>query len=415
MVIASGPYSRPDVPPVAAAVPSQITSMTPAEYRNPAQLEAGGVLVVGAAATGIQLADEIHRSGRPVTLAVGGHVRLPRMYRGMDIMWWLDAAGVLDERYDEVDDIVRARNVASFQLVGSPSRSTIDLNALQDMGIRLVGRLGGITDSGTAQFSGSLLNQCTLADLKLRRLLDTLDEWATGSGLADEAPPPERFAPTRVPDDPPLMLPLRPSEFRSIIWATGFRAAYPWLEVPVLDAKGNVRHDGGVTAAPGPVSHRRQLPPPAQVQLHRRCRSGRRGADGPPHGVPRPAGHTRLTAGTTHSLTPHDTRGYQMGDRRPPSAVGAARTGGRTRPTFAARGSAPLDQLDPVAVGVVDDRHPQPGPALDQRQGKRRPRRLTPGHRPVQVVDVHGHPPDPGHVRPARPSEPAGRRRPSFR
>ena len=105
-------------------LPRHITSLTPADYRNPDQLEDGRVLVVGAAATGVQLADEIQRSGRPVTLAVGGHVRLPRMYRGMDIMWWLDAAGILDERYDEVDDIVRARNVASFQLVGSPSRST---------------------------------------------------------------------------------------------------------------------------------------------------------------------------------------------------------------------------------------------------------------------------------------------------
>ena len=127
------------------------------------------MLVVGAAATGIQLADEIHRSGRPVTLAVGGHVRLPRVYRGMDIMWWLDAAGVLDERYDEVDDIVRARNVASFQLVGSPERATIDLNSLQGIGVRLVGRLGGITSDGIAQFSGSLPNQCALADLKLGR------------------------------------------------------------------------------------------------------------------------------------------------------------------------------------------------------------------------------------------------------
>jgi putative flavoprotein involved in K+ transport len=163
-------------------LPRHVTSLTPGDYRNPDQLEDGGVLVVGAAATGVQLADEIQRSGRPVTLAVGGHVRLPRMYRGMDIMWWLDAAGVLDERYDEVDDIVRARNVASFQLVGSPARETIDLNALQRIGVRLVGRLGGITDEGTAQFSGSLLNQCTLADLKLGRLLGTLDEWAESSG-----------------------------------------------------------------------------------------------------------------------------------------------------------------------------------------------------------------------------------------
>jgi len=209
------------------------------------------VLVVGAAATGIQLAEEIKRSGRPVTLAVGGHVRLPRMYRGRDIMWWLDAAGVLDERYDEVDDVVRARHVASFQLVGSPSRATLDLNALQRGGVRLVGRLGGITPDGTAQFSGSLLNQCTLADLKLTRLLKTLDEWASGRGLDGEAGPPERFEPTEVPADPPLLLRLRAGGIDTVLWATGFRPEYPWLHVPVLDAKGRVRHDGGVTASPG--------------------------------------------------------------------------------------------------------------------------------------------------------------------
>jgi putative flavoprotein involved in K+ transport len=251
VVIASGPYHRPDLPEVAGALPPHVTSLTPAEYRNPDQLADGGVLVVGAAATGIQLADEIQRSGRPVTLAVGGHVRLPRTYRGKDILWWLDAAGVLDERHDEVDDIVRARHVASFQLVGSPGRSTLDLNTLQGTGVRLVGRLGGVTADGTAQFSGSLLNQCTLADLKLTRLLNTLDEWATERGLDDEAVPPERLEPTEVPADPLLLLRLRAGEINTVIWATGFRPEYPWLQVPVLDARGRVRHDGGVTAAPG--------------------------------------------------------------------------------------------------------------------------------------------------------------------
>jgi putative flavoprotein involved in K+ transport len=251
VVVASGPYSRPNVPEVAQMLPRHITSLTPAEYRNPDELDEGGVLVVGAAATGVQFADEIQRSGRPVTLAVGGHVRLPRVYRGMDIMWWLDAAGVLDERYDEVDDIVRARNVASFQLVGSPARETIDLNALQRVGVRLVGRLGGITQEGTAQFSGSLLNQCTLADLKLGRLLGTLDDWAESSGLDNEAERPERFEPTRIPSDPPLLVRLQSGEIQTVIWATGYRASYPWLHLPVLDAKGRVRHDGGVTSCPG--------------------------------------------------------------------------------------------------------------------------------------------------------------------
>jgi putative flavoprotein involved in K+ transport len=250
VVLASGPCNCPRVPEVAGAVPAGVRSVTPAEYRNPEQLDDGGVLVVGAAATGIQLADEIHRSGRPVTVAVGNHVRLPRVYRGMDIMWWLDAAGVLDERYDQVDDIVRARSVASFQLVGSPARATIDLNALQSLGVRLVGKLAGITADGVAQFSGSLPNQCTLADLKLGRLLDTIDEWATRSGL-DEAEPPERFAPTGVPASPPLLLSLRTGAIKTILWATGYRSEYPWLGVPVLDRKGAVVHDGGVTASPG--------------------------------------------------------------------------------------------------------------------------------------------------------------------
>ncbi len=252
VVLASGPYNRADVPALAAALPPRITALTPDEYRNPAQLEEGGVLVVGAAATGIQLADEIQRSGRPVTLAVGSHVRLPRRYRGRDIMWWLDRAGVLDERYDEVDDIVRARNVASFQLVGSPERATIDLNSLQAGGVRIVGRLAGITAEGTAQFSGSLPNVCALADLKLGRLLDTVDLWARKNDLDDgEHDPPDRFAPTEVPASPPLMLRLASGEVRTVIWATGYRSAYPWLRVPVLDAKGRVVHDGGVTSSPG--------------------------------------------------------------------------------------------------------------------------------------------------------------------
>jgi putative flavoprotein involved in K+ transport len=253
VVLASGPYNSPELPGLAAAVPADVTSITPAEYRNPDQLEDGGVLVVGAAATGVQLAEEIQLAGHPVTLAVGGHVRLPRMYRGLDAMWWLDAAGVLDERYDEVDDIVRARSVSSFQLVGSPGRASVDLNSLQDIGVRIVGRLAGITAEGTAQFSGSLPNQCALADLKLGRLLNTFDDWAAsrGLGLDFELDAPERPAPTRVPSSPLLFLPLRSGEIRTILWATGSRSYYPWLDVPVLDGKGRVRHDGGVTPVPG--------------------------------------------------------------------------------------------------------------------------------------------------------------------
>jgi putative flavoprotein involved in K+ transport len=171
VVLATGACNVADVPAVAAAVPPTITTLTPIQYRNPGQLPQGSVLVVGASATGTQIAAELHRSGRPVTLAVGQHIRAPRLYRGKDIEWWMDAAGVLDERYDEVDDVDRVRRVPSLQLTGSPERVTLDLNTLTAMGVKLVGRLAGI--NGTKlQFSGSLRNMCALSDLKMGRLLD---------------------------------------------------------------------------------------------------------------------------------------------------------------------------------------------------------------------------------------------------
>src|SRR5690606_18407124 len=118
VVLATGWCNLAHLPALAQAVPAAVAALTPMQYRNPSRLEAGGVLVVGASASGVQIADEIHRSGRPVTLAVGEHVRMPRTYRGRDIQWWMDAAGVLDQRHDEVDDHERARSVPSPQLAG---------------------------------------------------------------------------------------------------------------------------------------------------------------------------------------------------------------------------------------------------------------------------------------------------------
>jgi putative flavoprotein involved in K+ transport len=250
VVLAAGAFNVPRVPAFAEAVPATVITMTPMEYRNPEQLGEGGVMVVGASATGVQLAAEIRRSGREVTLAVGEHVRGPRTYRGRDIHWWMEASGVLDERYDEVDDIVRARRVPSMQLAGSPERATFDLNALTKIGVKLIGRIAGISGS-RAQFSGSLRNMCELADLKLGRLLNTIDEWATDNGLDDVTPRPHRFAPTRIDPAPPLDLDLDRGEIETIIWATGFRPDYSWLDVAVLDRKGMIRHDGGVADSPG--------------------------------------------------------------------------------------------------------------------------------------------------------------------
>lgn len=250
VVLASGAFGKAHVPAIAESVPEAIRQLTPVDYRNPSDLGMGGVLVVGASATGIQLADEIQRSGRAVTIAVGEHVRLPRIYRGRDIQWWMDAAGVLDERYDEIDDIVRARKVPSPQLVGTSERATLDLNTLTDRGAKLVGRFAGV-NGGNAQFSGSLRNVCALADLKQVRLLDRIDEWASEAGLDSGVDVSERFRETVVDDAPSLRIDLKSGEIETILWATGFRPDYSWLDVPVLDHKGQIRHDGGVVDAPG--------------------------------------------------------------------------------------------------------------------------------------------------------------------
>jgi putative flavoprotein involved in K+ transport len=250
VVLASGAFTLPNIPAIARAMPPAVLQLSAREYRHPGALPAGGVLVVGGSATGVQLADEIHDSGRPVTLAVGEHVRMPRTYRGRDIQHWMHVTGLLDERYDTVDDVARARGVASPQLIGSDERRTLDLNALTRKGVRLNGRLAAARDSKVL-FSGSLRNVCKLADLKLERLLDTIDAWIAANDAADAAHPAQRFAPTQVDDTPCLGIDLRKANIETVVWATGFRPDYSWLDVPVLDRKGNVIHDGGVVNAPG--------------------------------------------------------------------------------------------------------------------------------------------------------------------
>jgi putative flavoprotein involved in K+ transport len=264
VVLASGAANLPRVPELRPAVPAAVQCLTAFEYRNPQHLPPGGVLVVGGSATGLQLADEIRRSDRPVWLCVGEHVRLPRNYRGRDVLWWMEKSGIWNQRYDEIEDLERARGLPSPQLIGSTDHATLDLNALRAAGVQIVGRLAAIRD-GRALFSGGLANQLALADLKLERLLDTFDAWAAEQTACEELAPPERFEPTGVPTSPPLSLDLTRGAVRTIIWATGFRPDYRWLYLPVLNAKGELRHDGGVvTDAPGvyamglPVLRRRK-------------------------------------------------------------------------------------------------------------------------------------------------------------
>lgn len=250
LVLATGACNVAVVPGAAAALPESVRSLTARDYKRPADLPDGGVLVVGGSATGIQLAREIHASGRPVTLSVGEHIRAPRNYRGRDIKWWMDALGLLDERFDAVDDLSRVRRAPSLQLVGTPGHETLDLKALTDAGIDIVGRFAGVRD-GRALFSGSLANHCALSDQKMTRLLNAIDAWIVERGIEAVVGPAWRPEPTRVPQDPLLELNLTCGAVRSVLWATGYRPDYSWLDVPVLDRKGRLRHDGGIVDAPG--------------------------------------------------------------------------------------------------------------------------------------------------------------------
>lgn len=264
VVVAAGGATTPVLPAVREVVPHGIEHRAPGGvtldlpgYRNPADLPEGGVLVVGPSASGIQIAHEVQASGRPVTLAVGEHVRMPRTYRGHDVLWWMDATGLFDDRYDQIPDLTRARALPSMQLIGSPERATLDLNTLSRAGVQLVGRLVGVQD-GIAQLSGSLPNVCMLADLKLKRLLKAFDDWAATAGAEQTAglPAGEPVEPTVVPSPTRQELDLRSGEIATVIWATGLRPDFGFLsglgDTPVFDRKGRVRHDGGVVkASPG--------------------------------------------------------------------------------------------------------------------------------------------------------------------
>jgi putative flavoprotein involved in K+ transport len=249
VVVATGWSDRPLVPAAAAVLAGTIHQVTPSSYRNPDRLPDGGVLVVGASASGVQLADELLRSGRDVVLAVGGHSRLPRRYRGMDIWWWMDRLGVLDETIDDAPDRAAARHEPSLQLVGRPTGENLDLATLQSLGVRLAGHLRHI-DGHRVAFAEDLGATTAAAEARMRRMLAAIDRYVDGNGLAAEVLDPERIDP--VTPGPALdSLDLRAAGIATVVWATGFRRDYSWLHVPVLDASGEIAQRRGVTPAPG--------------------------------------------------------------------------------------------------------------------------------------------------------------------
>jgi putative flavoprotein involved in K+ transport len=249
VVIATGWCDEPAVPAMASALDPTIVQVAPSAYRNPGSLPDGGVLVVGASATGVQLADELARAGRPVVMAVGSHTRLPRRYRGMDIFWWLERIGSLDRTIDEFPDPHAARHEPSLQLVGRPGQHNLDLTTLQQLGVELTGRLTRI-DGHNAYFASDLGGTVATADRRLRRVLHSIDAHIEATGLTAEVLEPELPSSLNV-SSPPERLDLAARDISSVIWATGYRRSYPWLHIAVLDDRGEIRQRRGVTPVRG--------------------------------------------------------------------------------------------------------------------------------------------------------------------
>ena len=245
VVIATGHCDVPAVPAMARSLPVSIHQVTPTAYRNPDTLLVGGVLVVGASASGVQLAEEIHRSGRPVTISVSRHTRLPRLYRGHDIMWWLDQHGILEADAVSAAELEAARWQPSMQLVGRPERGDLDLRVLRDLGVRLVGRVAGIAGN-VVQLENNLAEQIAGSHGRMARLLRRIDVSADAVGA-----PAERWPAGFAVAPSPPSLDLAADGIRTVIWATGFVRNYRWLRVPVLDRAGEIIHAGGVTPSPG--------------------------------------------------------------------------------------------------------------------------------------------------------------------
>jgi putative flavoprotein involved in K+ transport len=249
VVLATGPGSRPIVPGPVAHLTPDIDVVSAGAYRNPAALRPGGVLVVGASASGVQIADELARSGRTVVLATGRHTRVPRTYRGMDVYWWLQRTGRLDRRIDDVSDPRAARREVSLQIVGRHPEHAVDLAALTQRGVEVVGHWIG-ADGARVRFADDLTATCAESQRRMSRLLAAVDAHIAASGLEREVLPPDAPA-AFVPRAARTAVDLRAEGITTVLLATGHRTHVPWLRVPVLDDEGMIRQHHGVTPAAG--------------------------------------------------------------------------------------------------------------------------------------------------------------------
>ena len=247
VVLATGPYQRPAVPAILADGEGGIVQVHSSLYRNPAQLPPGGVLVVGAGASGAQIAEELLRAGRHVHLSVGAHRRLPRRYRGRDVIWWLGELG-LDETLAENRPADRSPLVIS----GAEGGHTIDFRRFAADGMVLLGRALAAKD-GRMSFAADLADNLAHGDKSYAGFLAAVDAHVRRAGLdlPEEPITHETMTDPAEMADPVLSLDLAASGITSIVWATGYGYDLGWVELPVLDRAGRPVHHRGVTEVPG--------------------------------------------------------------------------------------------------------------------------------------------------------------------
>lgn len=248
VVLATGQCGRPAIPEFSRRIDRGIEQLHASRYRNPTEMAPGGVLVVGAGASGLQIAAELRAAGRDVVLSCGRHARAVRRYRDRDLWWWLDQIGSLDQTVDEVGDIEAARRTPSLGLTGAGG--DIDLGLLQRQGVRIAGRVVD-ADVHRVEFGSNLVDDTAEADRRLARLLDRFDDFAETAGIDGQLAAPYRSVPVRIEEPISGRFDLVSEGIGSVIWATGYRQSFPWLAVPVLDSRGEIVHRRGVTEVAG--------------------------------------------------------------------------------------------------------------------------------------------------------------------
>jgi putative flavoprotein involved in K+ transport len=247
VVAATGPFQHPVIPPIAPQ-DETIKQIHSADYRNPQQLPEGAVMVVGAGSSGVQIADELQRARKKVYLSVGPHNRPPRAYRGRDFCWWLGVLGEWD-----AETMKPGTEHVTIAVSGAHGGNTVDFRALGHQGITLVGRTKAF-DNGVAKFESDLVDNLAYGDANYLSLLDEADAYIADNGL-DLPEEPEARDILPDPDcvtNPVFELDLVEAGVTSIVWATGFKVDYSWLQVDnALDEKGAPQHHRGVSSAPG--------------------------------------------------------------------------------------------------------------------------------------------------------------------